>query len=487
MNLLMQTPKIVIVDDEKIITQSIQSLLLLEFEVLCTTFNNPAEALEFIKSNEVDLVISDFLMPEMNGIEFLQQVKICQPGTTSILLTGYSDKENAIKAINEVGIYRYLEKPWDNDDFLLSIKTGLERSHLVERLESLVNQRTKDLNKTNTKLNAVLNSCADGMITIKNNGNISAVNPSFEKICGKDETEIFDLNLLKIIKNTKNYISDLSTTESSFITECFIENLKSNKTIPVEINIAPLTIENSDEFVVSVRDITAQKDTEQLRDDFIATLAHDLRTPLQASIQTLNFFVDGSLGSLNERQQKFLETMLSSNKDMLYLVNSLLEVYRYESGQLYLSKESFNLSELINQCVQEIEPLLSKKSTGLRVQIENNIVISADRHELKRVIANLLGNAVKFTKENGAIVIKADILDSEVKVTVEDNGPGIPENEIPKLFKRFSQGTTLKRSTGTGLGLYLSRQIISAHCGTVFIDSKAGEGSKFGFIIPINN
>lgn len=485
MDLLMQSPRIIVVDDEKLITQSIQSLLLLEFETLCMTFNNPVEALEYIKSNTIDLVISDFLMPQMNGIEFLKQVKAYQPGATSILLTGYSDKENAIKAINEVGIYRYLEKPWDNDDFLLSIKTGLERSHLIEKLETLVEQRTKDLNKTNIKLNAVLNSCADGIITIKNNGNISAVNPSFMGICAKSENEIVNLNVSTIIQNTKNYISNLNNTETSLITECYIENAKLNKTIPVEINIAPLTIENSDEFVVSVRDITAQKETEQLRDDFIATLAHDLRTPLQASIQTLRFFVDGSLGSLGERQQKFLETMLLSNQDMLYLVNSLLEVYRYESGQLYLSKESFNLSELINQCVQEVEPLLSKKSTELRIQIEKNIIIKADRLELKRVIANLVGNAIKFTKENGAIVIKTDILNSNVKVTVEDNGPGIPENEISKLFKRFSQGTTIKRSTGTGLGLYLSRQIISAHDGSVFIDSKVGKGSKFGFIIPV--
>lgn len=486
MDLLTQSPVIVIVDDEKLITQSIQSLLLIEFEILCTTFNNPMKALEFIKENNVDLVISDFLMPEMNGIEFLKQVKTYQPGATSILLTGYSDKENAIKAINEVGIYRYLEKPWDNDDFLLSVKTGIERSHLVEKLESLVSQRTKDLNKTNTKLNAVLNSCADGIVTIKSNGAISAINPSFKAICGKDETEILNLNLLNIIQNTKNYINDLNASETSLITECFIENLKLNKIIPAEINIAPLTMDNSDEFVVSVRDITAQKDTEQLRDDFIATLAHDLRTPLQASIQTLDFFVDGSLGLLNERQQKLLEIMLLSNKDMLYLVNSLLEVYRYESGQLYLSKESINLSDLINQCVQEVEPLLNKKSMELRVQIEKNSVISVDRHEIKRVIANLLGNAIKFTKENGTIIIKTDILENEVRVTVEDNGPGIPENEIPQLFKRFSQGTTIKRSTGTGLGLYLSRQIISAHCGSVFIDSTVGVGSKFGFTIPIN-
>ncbi|MEI7473138.1 MAG: ATP-binding protein [bacterium] len=488
MDFSIQAPKIIIVDDEKMITQSIQALLMLELEADCTAFNNPLEAVDFIRENEVSLVISDFLMPELNGIEFLKKVKEYQPGVSTILLTGYADKENAIKAINEVGIFRYLQKPWDNDDFLLSIKTGIERSHLVERLESLVEQRTKELNETNNKLNAVLDSCADGIVTIKNDGQISSYNPTFKNMCGKKHYDLNDWNLGDIVRNSEGYNSlvNIDNDKTSLVRDCWINNFEQNKVVPVDINIAPLFTENNlNEFVVSVRDITAQKEAEQLRDDFTATLAHDLRTPLQAAIQTLKFFVDGTLGELAERPKKFLETMLSSNQDMLYLVNSLLEVYRYESGQLYLCKEAVKLSDLINSCVNEIEPLLTKKSTEVNVNMAKDIEVFIDRAEMKRVLANLLGNAVKFTQENGRIIIKTDILESEVKITVSDNGSGIPETDILNMFKRFSQGTAIKRSTGTGLGLYLSRQIVSAHGGTVFVDSKVGVGSNFGFTIPL--
>jgi signal transduction histidine kinase len=354
-----QEYNIVIVDDEPLVTSNLMMLLRLEEFPAPNVFNSPAEALEYIKNNKIDMVISDFLMPEMNGIEFLKEVKAASPRSTLILLTGYADKENAIKAINEVGLYRYIEKPWDNEDLLLCIKNGLERS-----------------------------------------------------------------------------------------------------------------------------DFIAQQELESLRDDFIATLTHDLRTPLLAAIQTLKFFVDGTLGDLSEKQRIFLETMIHSNQDMLGLVNALLEVYRYESGQLILCKDNFIFKDLVYQCTKEMESLISQKNMKLIVGEIPNERIFGDKQEIKRVISNFLGNAIKHTSQNGEIRIFADFNDDELTVSVEDTGMGIPKNDISKLFKRFSQGTSTKRSTSTGLGLYLSRQIVEAHGGKVWLESEVGVGSKFKFSIP---
>ncbi len=350
---------IVIVDDEPIVTANLKTLLKLENFPAPHVFNSPSEALEFIRNNRIDLVISDFFMPEMNGIDFLKEVRKIHQRTTLILLTGYADKESAIKAINEVGLYRYLEKPWDNDDLLLCIKNGLERSHFI-----------------------------------------------------------------------------------------------------------------------------ALQELEKLRDDFIATLAHDLKTPLLAAIQTLKFFLDGTLGSLAERQQNFLEIMLQSNQDMLNLVNALLEVYRYESGQLVLCKDYFVLKDLMEQCSREVQSLLEKKNLQLVIQEIQDEKIYADKHEIKRVLSNFIGNAIKHTPQCGKISIFADFNDNDIIVSVEDTGIGIPENDIPKLFNRFSQGTAKKRSTSTGLGLYLSRQIVEAHNGKIWVESEVNAGSRFKFSLP---
>lgn len=131
---------IVIVDDEEMVLTSLESFLALETDYATHTFLSPVEALDFIRGNEVHLVISDYLMPEMDGITFLGKVREVKPDTTRIILTGYADKENAIKAINEVGLFQYVEKPWDNDDLQIIIRNGLEKQNLLRDLQEKIDQ-----------------------------------------------------------------------------------------------------------------------------------------------------------------------------------------------------------------------------------------------------------------------------------------------------------------------------------------------------------
>lgn len=134
---------VLIVDDEEMVTTSISALFMLEepsYDVL--VFNSPGEALEELKNREIDLVISDYMMPEMNGVDFLMELKKLQPEAIRVLLTAYADKENAIRAINEVGLYLYVEKPWDNDALLLLVRNGLSQGKLLKQLAA----RTQELN-----------------------------------------------------------------------------------------------------------------------------------------------------------------------------------------------------------------------------------------------------------------------------------------------------------------------------------------------------
>ena len=135
-----RVPLLVIVDDEEMVLVSLRSFLALETDYEVLTFSSPLKALESIRENQIDLVISDYLMPEMTGIEFLLEVKKLQPYATRILLTGYADKENAIRAINEVNLYQYIEKPWSNDDLKLIIQNGLERRFLMADLEAKIGE-----------------------------------------------------------------------------------------------------------------------------------------------------------------------------------------------------------------------------------------------------------------------------------------------------------------------------------------------------------
>lgn len=201
----MNNSKILVVDDEKIVTSAFKALFKVEGFSDVNLFNAPKDAINFLKDNKPDLIISDFLMPEMNGLEFLTEAKKIYPEVSMILLTGYADKENAIKAINEIGLYKYIEKPWDNDDLLMNIRNGIERSHLLENLrnkieelesakkqleeystnlEKIVAERTADLSQANKKLSGIINYCADGIIIIDSLGHILQVNPACENMVG---------------------------------------------------------------------------------------------------------------------------------------------------------------------------------------------------------------------------------------------------------------------------------------------------------------
>lgn len=138
-----ESPVIVLVDDEDMVVTSIKSFLTLETDYEVVGFTIPAEALSYIESHRVDVVVSDYLMPDMDGISLLAKVKDIQPEATRILLTGYADKENAIKAINDVGLYQYIEKPWENDDLKIVLRNGLEKRLLMKRLEDKITEVNK--------------------------------------------------------------------------------------------------------------------------------------------------------------------------------------------------------------------------------------------------------------------------------------------------------------------------------------------------------
>lgn len=509
--------RIIVVDDEKMVTSAFKTLFTVEGVNGGVFFNSPVEALEYIKTEVPDLIISDFLMPDMNGLEFLREAKKLYPETSMILLTGYADKENAIKAINEVGLYKYIEKPWDNDDLLMNIKNGIERTNLLGRLrekiseleeakkqleiysndlEKLVAERTHALSQANQKLSGIINYSADGIIILDAEGRIEQINPACENLTGLSELALIGKPFSQIIQGCK---ADLIKSDDGLfginadnsevlLKDCMILNSLGGTKTPVEINFAAINTsagEIPEKYVGVIRNVSRQKEIERLRDDFTATLTHDLRTPLLAAIQTLKFFLDGSLGELQEKQRVLLSTMLQSNEDLLGLVNALLEVYRFDSGKLELCKTVFSPRMLVEQCVEELTPLAEKKNISVvfECDFDDKLEVYADKGELKRVITNLCGNAVNYTNKNGAIKIILKAQSGDMIFSVEDNGNGIPQADIPHLFMRFSQGTTKKRSTGTGLGLYLSRQIIEAHGGKIWVESKLNKGSEFTFLL----
>jgi two-component system, sensor histidine kinase and response regulator len=257
-----------------------------------------------------------------------------------------------------------------------------------------------------------------------------------------------------------------------------------------------------DELLARVRSLLRLKHSVDERDqiarqreDFVSRLTHDLRTPLVAADRMMSLLTQGAMGELSIEVEEALDVMARSNGNLLTLVNTLLEVYRYEAGRKTLNFTSVNLPTLAHEVVEELSPLAIHKDLHLELVkptgLDQPLIVQGDRLELRRVLTNLVGNAIKFT-DNGSVKVLLSAGQSKpnaaggvrplVKLAVQDTGPGIPLQEHSTLFESFTQGQH-KRS-GSGLGLHLSRRIMEAHEGTIGLISEVGRGSTFTVALP---
>jgi len=231
-----------------------------------------------------------------------------------------------------------------------------------------------------------------------------------------------------------------------------------------------------------------RRELEIQRDDFIATLTHDLKVPLFASVQTLEYLLKGSYGDISDKQRYVISHLIINSTSLLNMVNSILDSYKYEAGKQSLIKKTVNLNNLINECISEISPLVQEKNHELEF---NNFAPDpealVDRQEIKRVIINLLSNAIVYTQSKGKINIRTEKKENAIVVSISDNGVGIPEDSLKTIFERYSRSSKTLRKIGTGLGLYLSKYIVEAHGGKIWVESKENEGSIFYFTVPDGN
>ncbi|MDB9376040.1 hybrid sensor histidine kinase/response regulator [Nodularia sphaerocarpa] len=258
---------------------------------------------------------------------------------------------------------------------------------------------------------------------------------------------------------------------------------------------------DTDELLARVRSLLRlkhsldeQKKMARQREDFVSRLTHDLRTPLVAADRMLDLFQQETFCKISPEMKQAIAVMIRSNQNLMQMVNTLLEVYRFEAGKKTLNDVECNLPEIIQEVSSELTPLASEKNLALKIdtskldlQEESAGVVMGDPLELRRVFNNLIGNAIKFTDTGGIeVCIWEKSANSQGKdsviIELTDTGYGIAPEDQSTVFERFRQGRN-KRS-GSGLGLHLSSRIIEAHGGTITLTSEVGRGSVFTVTLP---
>lgn len=257
---------------------------------------------------------------------------------------------------------------------------------------------------------------------------------------------------------------------------------------------------NADELLARVRallrlkrSVDAEREITQQRDDFVSRLTHDLRTPLVAANRMLTLVTDEAFGEIPMDAKDAITQTVRNNEHLLAMVNTLLEVYRYEAGRKETAIAPFNLKRLLEEVVAELTPLAQEKHLELKLEDlveaeadERRYTLQGDRLELRRVIVNLIGNAVKFT-DAGFVQVTFQKIPPHAPthwcIRVRDTGPGISAKDQTEIFAWFRPGK--HRRSGSGLGLHLSQRIIKAHSGTLTLQSEVGSGSTFTVEIPV--
>jgi signal transduction histidine kinase/DNA-binding response OmpR family regulator len=223
------------------------------------------------------------------------------------------------------------------------------------------------------------------------------------------------------------------------------------------------------------------------KSEFLASMSHELRTPLNAIIGFSEVLLDRMFGDLNDRQAEYLGDIHDSGRHLLALLNDILDLSKVEAGQMVLEAGPVDLSPVLRSTVALVRERAARSSLTLQVEDDGLPLVEGDELRLRQVVLNLLSNAVKFTPAGGTVTLVAVRDGADVRVSVRDNGVGIPEPDLERIFDSFQQGERITSAQeGTGLGLTLSRRIVGLHGGRLWVESEVGRGSTFHFTVPVH-
>lgn len=239
---------------------------------------------------------------------------------------------------------------------------------------------------------------------------------------------------------------------------------------------------------LSLEEILKQEKQLQLfKEDFAATLTHDMKVPVIAELNSLNYLLEGRFGNLNEKQAEILQLMKSSNQELKDLIENMIETYRLEQKSLNINKTLQNINPFIFEIAEEMKPIALQTSHNIKINLADteNINVNFDSFQLKRVIKNLLQNAISFSPNSTDIQLTSSKGENYIKILFTNKGSGISVEDLNLIFQKYYYGHSKFRKAGTGLGLYLSQQIVIAHDGNIEVDTSKNGYTTFILKLPI--
>jgi len=351
---------------------------------------------------------------------------------------------------------------------------------MAERLEYFESSNLNKLMFEKSRAEAVINSLKDASVGVDKNSIILFANNQALQLLGleakdivsRPANEVADRNdLFRFLLNERNNIPFKIVVDGK-------ENYFSKEIIEVQQ-------EDSKNTVIVVRNITSFKELDVAKTNFIATVSHELKTPLASSDFSLKLLEDGRNGKLTKDQRDLVHQLKQDNQRMLRILSELLNMSQVEAGKIQLEIKSVKPVSIVNNAISTVNAAAKEKNIHFERNYNEELpTVRADAEKTGWVLNNFLSNAIKYSGDGSKITVSIKLVDGSLQFSVKDQGPGIPEEYLPKIFERFFKVPGANK-TGTGLGLAISKEFIEAEGGKIWVKSKQGEGSEFGFDLPI--
>jgi signal transduction histidine kinase len=376
------------------------------------------------------------------------------------------------------------------DQAAIAVKNAALYAQLVDQEKQTARLYQSVLEKSN-ELEAVLRGIGDGVIVVDPQLRLLMMNPVAARIFRIHQAPQEGVRLPEIVTNDALLAlarETLEDMEAPLIREIGMPG--EGERVLIYQSLSSAVRGGNDHVrgvVIVMRDITSQKEIEQVKSNFLSVVSHELRTPLHSIKGFVDIILMGKTGEINELQRDFLTTVKDATTNLQRLIDDLLEFSRMEAGRVKLEPKEISLYDVAEQVVTRLQPLAEKGELALVNQISEDIdLVEADPMRIEQVLTNLLSNAIKFTDANGSVTLNAEDRGEEIEVTVADTGIGIPADEQPHIFQRFYQvdSSATRSYRGAGLGLTICKFIVEYHHGRIWVESEPGKGSVFHFALP---
>jgi two-component system phosphate regulon sensor histidine kinase PhoR len=367
-------------------------------------------------------------------------------------------------------------------------------SKVIGEMGNQLRNKIEEISKEKDYLQTILKGMMEGVLVVDGRGRILMVNDALRNLLSFS-SDVADKMPLEVIRN-----AELEAAITSVVREGKNKVLELNVTVPggriLEVNVVGILPSSNSTgadgegvrgAIAVFHDITRLKELEIIRQDFVANVSHELRTPLTTIKGYAETLLEGALKE--EVAFQFVQVIKRHTDRLTKIVEDLLMLSKIESKEFQLKIEFISLPDFINEVIDFVKEAAEKKEISIsQSKITSSQAVGADRNYLEQIFINLLDNAIKYTHEGGKVTISAIEKDKrEIQFSIEDDGMGIPREDIPRIFERFyrvDKGRSQELG-GTGLGLSIVKHLVQAHGGRVWVESQLGEGSTFYFTLPI--